>query len=125
MKITQREAAKQFMNYDVILLGAVISLASLGLIMVLSASGIMAEKVYGDKYALFWKQMLYMALGAAATFTSNGTGGLNFGSTLSSFNNGGFLLTLSGTSTSTVRPASRTAAARRRYTSVLPLPVTP
>ena len=63
MKITQREAAKQFMNYDVILLGAVISLASLGLIMVLSASGIMAEKVYGDKYALFWKQVLFMVAG--------------------------------------------------------------
>jgi cell division protein FtsW len=63
MKITQREVARQLMNFDVILLGAVICLASLGLIMVLSASGIMAEKVYGDKYALFWKQMLFMALG--------------------------------------------------------------
>jgi cell division protein FtsW len=63
MKITQREVARKLMNFDVILLGAVICLASLGLIMVLSASGIMAEKVYGDKYALFWKQMLFMALG--------------------------------------------------------------
>lgn len=66
MKITQRDGARQIMNVDVILLGAVICLASLGLIMVLSASGIMAEKVYGDKYALFWKQMLFMAAGAAA-----------------------------------------------------------
>lgn len=63
MKITQREVTRQLMNFDVILLGAVICLASLGLIMVLSASGIMAEKVYGDKYALFWKQMLFMAMG--------------------------------------------------------------
>jgi cell division protein FtsW len=63
MKITQREAARQFMSFDVILLGAVICLASIGLIMVLSASGIMAEKVYGDKYALFWKQVLFMVAG--------------------------------------------------------------
>lgn len=66
MKITQRDGARQIMNVDVILLGAVICLASLGLIMVLSASGIMAEKVYGDKYALFWKQMLFMAAGTVA-----------------------------------------------------------
>ena len=63
MKITQREAARQLMSYDMILLGAVICLASLGLVMVLSASGIMAEKVYGDKYALFWKQVLFMVAG--------------------------------------------------------------
>jgi cell division protein FtsW len=63
MKITQREAARQIMNYDVVLLGAILSLASLGLIMVMSASGIMAEKVYGDKYALFWKQVLFMVAG--------------------------------------------------------------
>ena len=63
MKITQRDAARQFMSFDVILLGAIVGLASLGLIMVLSASGIMAEKVYGDKYALFWKQMLFMLIG--------------------------------------------------------------
>jgi cell division protein FtsW len=66
MKITQRNGARQIMGVDVILLGAVLCLASLGLIMVLSASGIMAEKVYGDKYALFWKQMLFMAAGGVA-----------------------------------------------------------
>jgi len=63
MKITQREAARQLMSFDVILLGAILCLASLGLIMVLSASGIMAEKVYGDKYALFWKQVVFMSAG--------------------------------------------------------------
>ena len=66
MKITQRDGARQIMSVDVILLGAVLCLASLGLIMVMSASGIMAEKVYGDKYALFWKQVLFMAAGALA-----------------------------------------------------------
>jgi cell division protein FtsW len=65
MKITQREAARQLMNFDVVLMGAIAALASLGLIMVLSASGIMAEKVYGDKYALFWKQILFMGVGCA------------------------------------------------------------
>jgi len=63
MKITQREAARQLMSFDIILLGAVVCMASLGLIMVLSASGIMAEKVFGDKYALFWKQVLFMVAG--------------------------------------------------------------
>lgn len=63
MRITQRESALPLMNYDYVLLGAVICFSALGLIMVMSASGIMAEKVYGDKYALFWKQATYMALG--------------------------------------------------------------
>lgn len=43
---------------------------------------------------------LAIALSGAATFTSNSTGGLTFASTLASFNNGGNLLTLAGTSTS-------------------------
>lgn len=43
---------------------------------------------------------LAIALSAAATFSSNGTGGLNFGSTLSGFSIGANLLTLSGTSLS-------------------------
>lgn len=63
MKIIQRETARQLMNFDVVLLGAIICLASLGLIMVMSASGIMAEKVYGDKYALFLKQVVFMVAG--------------------------------------------------------------
>ncbi len=42
---------------------------------------------------------LGLTLGAATTFTSNSTGALTFGSSLASFANGGFLLTLSGTST--------------------------
>lgn len=63
MKITQREVARQLLNFDYVLLGAVICLSSLGLIMVMSASGIMAEKVFGDKYALFWKQAAFMVAG--------------------------------------------------------------
>lgn len=66
MKIIQREAAREILSYDVILLGAVAAMASLGLIMVLSASGIMAEKVHGDKYALFWKQIVFMLVGWVA-----------------------------------------------------------
>jgi cell division protein FtsW len=63
MKITQRESALPLMHCDYVLLGAIICFSALGLIMVMSASGIMAEKVYGDKYALFWKQAMYMLLG--------------------------------------------------------------
>jgi cell division protein FtsW len=63
MKLTQRESALPLLNFDYVLLGAVICLSALGLIMVMSASGIMAEKVYGDKYALFWKQATYMLVG--------------------------------------------------------------
>ncbi len=63
MKLTQRESTLPLLNFDYVLLGAVICLSALGLIMVMSASGIMAEKVYGDKYALFWKQATYMLVG--------------------------------------------------------------
>ena len=52
MKITQRDGARQIMNVDVILLGAVLCLASLGLIMVMSASGIMAPRQSLPRQAL-------------------------------------------------------------------------
>lgn len=55
-------------GFDYILLVAVLMLSSLGLIMVMSASGIMAEKVFGDKYALFWKQGMFMAAGFGILF---------------------------------------------------------
>jgi len=70
MKITQREADRQGLGIDYVLLGAVVCLASLGLIMVMSSSGIMAEKVFGNKYALFWKQTLFMLLGFSIMFVT-------------------------------------------------------
>lgn len=66
----RREAQGAGNGFDYILLGAVIMLSSLGLVMVMSASGIMAEKVFGDKYALFWKQGLFMALGFGILLTT-------------------------------------------------------
>lgn len=55
-------------NFDYIFLGAIVLMSSLGLLMVLSASGIMAEKVFGHKYALFWKQAVFMTLGFVVLF---------------------------------------------------------
>jgi len=63
MSVAQRENTKTDGSLDYFLLGAVICMAALGLIMVMSSSGIMAEKVWGDKYALFWKQVIFMSLG--------------------------------------------------------------
>jgi len=47
------------------LLAATLVLMGLGLIMVLSASGIMAEKFWGDKYLFFRRQALYALAGLA------------------------------------------------------------
>lgn len=63
MKTYRHDAQPAAMCCDYVLLGAVVCFSALGLIMVMSASGIMAEKVWGDKYALFWKQAVYMAVG--------------------------------------------------------------
>lgn len=63
MRIAVKNIPQQSPGFDYILLGAVILLASLGLLMVFSASGIVAEKLFGDKYALFWKQTTFMGLG--------------------------------------------------------------
>ena len=70
MKPQSREHAATAMSLDYVLLGAVICFAALGLIMVLSASGIMAEKVWGDKYALFWRQVSYTVVGLCVLFVT-------------------------------------------------------
>ncbi len=51
---------------DYWLLGAALALAGLGLVMVLSSSGIMAERVMDDKYYFFQRQCLYALLGAVS-----------------------------------------------------------
>ena len=55
-----------FLGMDFWLLAFAMLLTAFGLIMVLSASGIMAERYYGDKYHFFFKQVLFSGLGAAA-----------------------------------------------------------
>ncbi len=56
---------------DYWLLGFTLILATLGLIMVLSASGIMAERFYHDKYLFFKKQGLFMVLGVIGMYATS------------------------------------------------------
>jgi len=52
--------------YDWWMLTLVVVLLGVGLVMVLSASGIVAEKIYNDKYFFFKKQAFFAALGGLA-----------------------------------------------------------
>ena len=52
--------------YDWWMLTLVVVLLGIGLVMVLSASGIVAEKMYNDKYFFFKKQAIFAALGGLA-----------------------------------------------------------
>lgn len=61
-------AAPKAGQTDYLLLLAVLLLAGIGLIMVLSASGIMAEQSYADKYYFFKKQLVFFALGLGGMF---------------------------------------------------------
>ncbi|WP_316896948.1 putative lipid II flippase FtsW [Pseudodesulfovibrio indicus] len=51
---------------DAWLLTATLLLAGFGLVMVLSASGIMAERDFGDKYFFFKRQLMFTGVGLAA-----------------------------------------------------------
>ena len=53
-------------RFDPWLLTATMLLAGFGLIMVLSSSGIMAERVYGDTYHFFKRQLMFTGIGLAA-----------------------------------------------------------
>ena len=53
---------------DLWLLASTLLLAAFGLIMVLSSSGIMAERIYGDTYFFFKRQLLFAGVGALAMF---------------------------------------------------------
>ena len=53
-------------SYDWWMLTLVVVLLGVGLVMVLSASGIRAEKMYNDKYFFFKKQALFALLGGLA-----------------------------------------------------------
>jgi cell division protein FtsW len=61
----REEAAQQspFHGLDYWLLGTVLVLSGLGLVMVLSASGVVAERSFGDSYHFFRKQALFLAAG--------------------------------------------------------------
>lgn len=47
-----------------------LTLLGIGLLMVLSASGIMAERFNGDKYYFFKRQLIFACVGGAAMFTA-------------------------------------------------------
>jgi cell division protein FtsW len=53
-------------HFDWWMLALVVMLLGVGLVMVLSASGIVAEKMYGDKYFFFKKQALFALVGGLA-----------------------------------------------------------
>jgi cell division protein FtsW len=55
-------------GFDWWLAGVAVLLAGLGVIMVLSASGIMAERMVHDKYFFFKKQAIFFAAGVALMF---------------------------------------------------------
>lgn len=50
-------------HYDKGLLALFLMLLCIGLLMVLSASGVVAERMYGDKYFFFKRQLVYAAIG--------------------------------------------------------------
>lgn len=52
--------------YDWWLMAVVLTLLCIGLLMVLSASGVVAERLYGDKYFFFKRQLLYAGIGGVA-----------------------------------------------------------
>jgi len=55
---------------DMVLLAMVLFLLAFGVVMVLSASGIMAEKFWGDKYFFFKRQALFALAGLGAMATA-------------------------------------------------------
>ncbi len=53
-------------QYDWFLFGVVLILLCVGVLMVLSSSGIVAERINGDKYYFFKRQVLYACVGGVA-----------------------------------------------------------
>ena len=53
-------------QYDWWLFAIVLMLLCIGILMVLSASGVVAERLNGDKYYFFKRQVLYACVGGAA-----------------------------------------------------------
>lgn len=57
-------------SMDWVLLAAVLAVLAFGLMMVLSASGVMAEKFFDDKYHFFKRQMLFAGIGGMVMFAA-------------------------------------------------------
>jgi cell division protein FtsW len=61
--MNMRRPSAETARFDYWLLASSLALMGLGLIMVMSASGIMAERIYGDKYLFFRKQTVAAGIG--------------------------------------------------------------
>ncbi|MDE5832929.1 MAG: putative lipid II flippase FtsW [Desulfovibrio sp.] len=57
-------------SYDWTLFAIVLAILGIGLVMVLSASGVVAEQTNGDKYFFFKKQLIFAFVGGAAMWTA-------------------------------------------------------
>lgn len=60
------ESKKEYSSFDWWLFTTMMILLCIGLVMVLSASGIVAEQANGDKYYFFKRQIIYAAVGGVA-----------------------------------------------------------
>ncbi len=67
-----KAAAQALGACDWRLLAVVLMLLCIGLLMVLSASGVVAERMYGDKYFFFKRQLLYAGIGGIALWITAG-----------------------------------------------------
>lgn len=67
-----KAAAQALGAYDWRLLAVVLTLLCVGLLMVLSASGVVAERMYGDKYFFFKRQLLYTGIGGIVLWITAG-----------------------------------------------------
>jgi cell division protein FtsW len=63
-----KRSSNETVRFDFWLLAATLALMSLGLVMVMSSSGIMAERFYGDKYLFFRKQAVVAMFGVVVMF---------------------------------------------------------
>lgn len=57
-------------GFDFWLLSAALLLSGLGLVMVLSSTGIMAERFYGDKYYFFKRHLIFLIIGLGVMSTA-------------------------------------------------------
>ncbi len=62
----QKNFSQNLRQYDWWLFALMLTLLGIGLIMVLSSSGVVAERINGNKYYFFTRQMLFMCIGGVA-----------------------------------------------------------
>lgn len=68
-KLKTQDKPPNYKKMDYYLLGAVLVLMALGLLMVMSSSGVLAARIYGDPYYFFKKQLIYTCLGLVVIYT--------------------------------------------------------